>query len=888
MKQISFIIIMLFMTSILNCKTSENIKKPIKTDVSVTQSIPVNHIRIHHTREKGDYEKLVMWAWADTTWILTEWPKGKPWTGQDSTGVYWDVPVKEGTGKLGFLFVNGETGDKDGADKGVTYTKDSREFWCIQGTDNVTKEKLVPKTYINFEKPKDWTKASITYKINDGKETTLNMDEYRPNWFSTTPFIEVKKLSFYLSDGNKNKTVLYTITKPGSFWLKNGGKLSEKDLWIEPKEGIVFNSRDTKYKSPYGAVPVGTEVSYKFESLKGALTSANLVLEKQLIIGDRAIEYKEYKTLPMSKTSLDNKDWWEAKYKFDNENVYGYYFEIYIGNYKRILSGAGEIINVEHYKLPKTGGFAVKNSELPNEGQFIQTVYKKDFKTPDWAKDVVYYYIFPERFRNGDKSNDPKVGKDFFYDRKPIEFHENWNDEKPWVPGKNDGIPTDNEYCNDFYGGDLAGIIEKLDYLKELGINTIYTTPIFEAPSNHKYDTADYMKIDNNFGTLEEFKKLTSEAKKRGIRVILDASINHTGSDSVYMDRYGKYEGIGAFENEVIRKDSPYYDWYLFNENATNPDQKYNQWANPTLATLNPNSQSFREFAFRNENSVMKYWLKQGTAGWRMDVAPWKPDDFWKEWRTEIKKANPDALTVAETWWDSSKYFLGDMFDSTMNYIFRATLFEYAKGNYTAEKTNDILEMMRENYPEEAFYVLMNLMSTHDSARALWHFGYKERNDKSNYEKAVAKLKMSMLFQMTYPGSPAIFYGDEVGVTGGNDPFNRGPYPWEDMGGNPDMKLLEEVKGLLKIRNNNAILRRGTIEPIYADENVIVNFREYEGKKAIILVNNSDKEKTITIKVDEKLAGKYLDVLNNGDFEFTGNEVKITVKAHWGNVFITR
>jgi glycosidase len=165
--------------------------------------------------------------------------------------------------------------------------------------------------------------------------------------------------------------------------------------------------------------------------------------------------------------------------------------------------------------------------------------------------------------------------------------------------------------------------------------------PVFKAPSNHKYDTADYMQVDPHFGTLATFRKLVAEAAKRGIRLLLDASLNHCGSDSVYMDRYGKYPTLGAFENEKIRKDSPYYTWFEFKQGETNPDKMYEQWANPTLANL-AEVDGWKNFAYRNDNSITKYWMRQGAAGWRMDVTPWVSDGFWREWRTHLKRSFPE------------------------------------------------------------------------------------------------------------------------------------------------------------------------------------------------------------------------------------------------------
>jgi len=251
-------------------------------------------------------------------------------------------------------------------------------------------------------------------------------------------------------------------------------------------------------------------------------------------------------------------------------------------------------------------------------------------------------------------------------------------------------------------------------------------TPIFTASSNHKYDTADYFQIDPAFGDEDAFQRLCAEAAKRGIRILPDASLNHVGQDSLYFDRFGNYGGKGAFPNGRINKDSPYYSWFTFDETQKEPDKQYKGWVGISdLPELNKASPDFRRFAYGTPDSVMLHWLKRGAAGWRMDVAPWVPDDFWREWRAAVKAQDPQAITVAETWFDASKYFVGDMFDSTMNYIFRNSLLDYANGG-DARASYRNLEMMRENYPPQALHALMNLLSTHDTARSLHLFGYKD------------------------------------------------------------------------------------------------------------------------------------------------------------------
>ncbi len=608
---------------------------------------------------------------------------------------------------------------------------------------------------------------------------------------------------------------------------------------------LYFNSRDLACKSPFGAVTIGQSVTLHIYTGKGDVRKVNAVLTRQDMVGNSTMEkYQKYKTLPMSITGQTNgQDIWEVTFSIDKLGVYGYHFELFKTDEDAIvLADNQNQVKVPYVNIKGTGGEGritpLKKYKLP----YTLTVYQPDDKLAPWTANMIIYYIFPDRFKNGNKKNDPIPGKTLFYDQKTVEFHANWNDPKPWVPGKSDGNETDDkEYCNDFYGGDLEGVIQKLDYLKTLGVNVIYLNPIFFAPSNHKYDTADYKKIDPAFGDLAVFKKLVAEAKKRDIHIILDTSLNHSGSDSVYMDRYGKYPGLGAFEKEVIHTDSPYYDWYEFNPKATNPDQMYNQWANPTLANLKE-SDSYKKFAYKDSDSVTRYWLTQGAGGWRMDVTPWVSDDFWREWRNAIRIDNPEALTVSEVWFDASKYLVGDMFDTTMNYIFRQCVLDMARGK-SAETAMQGLEMIRENYPAPAFKRAMNLLSSHDLPRVLWEVGYKEYGQ-TDYAEFRARMLLAVSFQFTYPGAPTIYYGDEIGLTGGNDPFNRGPYPWKEDGGNyGDPSLLADFQKLAALRRSHPVFQEGELKLLYTDKNLVIIQRQDKQEKIVLVFNNSKQEK---------------------------------------------
>lgn len=651
--------------------------------------------------------------------------------------------------------------------------------------------------------------------------------------------------------------------------------------------GLRFDSRALAHKQPFGAVTAGSTISFAVGALPG-VGKLTLVVEKRRLEGNQEIlEYGAVARVAM----VNAGNTWTASHRFDDVAVYGYWFEAQIG--ERLFVLQNNLDSVFWTREKGSGGQASVAELYADQRQirrFRQTVYAPDFKVPDWAADAVYYYVFPERFRNGDRRNDPQPGK-ARYHQHTVELHQRWT-ERPFRPGSGDG--SDGIFNNDFFGGDLQGLIDKLDYIRELGANTIYMTPVFKAASNHKYDTADYRQIDPAFGSNALFTKLCQEAARRGIRVILDTSLNHTGSDSLYFNRYGNHGTRGAFNKGRVNAKSPYADWYSFDTTQSDPDKQYKGWVGVVdLPELNKASPALRNFAYRDQDSVMKLWLDRGAAGWRMDVAPWVPDDFWREWRSEIKAHRPDALTIAETWFDASKYFLGDMFDSTMNYIFRNTVLDYAAGGNAAALYRNI-ELTREAYPPQAFFALMNLLSTHDQARALHHFGWSDEHGNRNDSRAAAlakqRLKLALLFQMSFPGAPSVYYGDEVGVTGGDDPYNRATYPWADAGGEPDLVLLADFKRLIKLRHEHAVLRRGSLSaPLLADDHVIVLARRLGDQWAITATNNAAAPRRVTLSLPEGLApGVLLDALGGEPVQATAGGMTFEVPALFGRVLLRR
>lgn len=462
---------------------------------------------------------------------------------------------------------------------------------------------------------------------------------------------------------------------------------------------------------------------------------------------------------------------------------------------------------------------------------FQVTVYDPAFETPSFLHHGTIYQIFPDRFSRL-PSSVPK--------RKDIYLHEKW-DETPLLridPRSNDNMALD------FFGGSLNGISEKLPYLKDLGITVLYLNPIFQARSNHKYDTGDYSRIDPMFGTEEDFKNLCDKASSMNIRVILDGVFSHTGEDSVYFNKYVTYDSVGAYQST----DSPYFSWFTFTEY---PDSYKCWWNIPTLPEVRKDEPHYRSFIINPVNGIVPLWLKNGASGWRLDVADELPMDFLRELRRAVKRTKTDAALLGEVWEDASNkisydiprsYCLGDTLDSVMNYPLRDGIISFLTFKSSAHQLARLIRHQQEVYPTPFLYALMNLLGSHDRARIINELAGCEWGDLPREERADLHLTMEqyrmgserflkgMEILCALPGAPTLYYGDEAGLQGTADPYNRGTYPW----GREDIILQSEVRKLLQRRKNCPILQTGLLEATAMDDDTLLIHRWVEcGKDAI-------------------------------------------------------
>ncbi len=526
--------------------------------------------------------------------------------------------------------------------------------------------------------------------------------------------------------------------------------------------------------------------------------------------------------------------------------------------YELSLADAAVDIGLYFYRLKLTTAYGVifgyKNGgkikfESKHQGDYFQ-ISLSDFKykAPSKRADGIMYHIFVDRFNRGGRVKN----------KKGTVRVDDWSNGIPEYPAY-PGAPLKN---NTFYGGTIYGIIEKLDYIASLGTKLIYLSPIFDAASNHKYDTADYMKVDEMFGGDKALAMLIDEAKKRDIGIILDGVFNHTGSDSRYFNRYGNYDTVGAYQS----KESEFYSWYDF---QSHPNKYTCWWGIDILPRINPNIPACRNY-FIGEGGVIEKYARMGVDGFRLDVADELSDDFIAGIKARLNETNKESILYGEVWEDASNkiaydkrktYYLGSELDGVMNYPIRTGIIKYFTEGSTDALHYALTDIIN-NAPKRIRDMQMNLLGTHDTERIITVLGGESSRGRSNdylcrkrmtadeLSRARARLKMAYTVLATVPGIPVIFYGDEVGLQGYHDPFNRMPYPW----GKEDVELLEFYRLIGSLRTSSNIYSDGEFKLIELDPQRIV-FARYNKRKALITVINNSRE-DITVELSN--ASKFL------------------------------
>ena len=622
---------------------------------------------------------------------------------------------------------------------------------------------------------------------------------------------------------------------------------------------IRHDSRDIAYRKPFGAVSIGSEIYIAIDiadngtekTAKGDGSLARAQEDRPPALFEPRVRLMVWEGEALSPRYYDMTEdprvgrgsdllRYSATFRAPDKGVLLWYaFEIvngdesvYYGNNKRALGGIGEIYEAspECYQI---------------------TVYKPA-AVPKWYKDGIVYQIFPDRFcrDEGWKERTEAANERVNTRRSDIKRTavDDW-----YMPAYYGRDEEDNVIEWPFYGGSFKGIESKLDYLSSFGVKCIYLNPIFEAVSNHRYDTADYMHTDPALGTDEEFRSLCDAARKRGIRIMLDGVFSHTGLDSIY------------FENNK--------DWYKWDENE--PYGYKSWWGVKDLPEVDEDNESYREF-ITGKDGVVAHWLDMGASAWRLDVADELPDSFIEDVRHRVKASGPDNVLIGEVWEDASnkvsydeprRYLLGDELDGTMNYPLRDILLDYINYTVSSCEAGEKLESLRENYPEENFFSTLNLIGSHDRERILTMMAYEEDHD-----AAIRKVKLLAALSYALPGVPCIYYGDEAGLTGGADPENRSCYPW----GNENKDLLYHYRMLGLIYDRHPALADGGFEMLssvssggntWENDDVFAFTRSGRDKagsdETLLVIANRDYSDTyVDLKPYKDLNGAYaLDLL---------------------------
>ena len=610
---------------------------------------------------------------------------------------------------------------------------------------------------------------------------------------------------------------------------------------------FLYDSRNLEFKVPYGCVELGQTMRLNvYCDDKGAEVFL-------LLCPDGGEEDRIEMTLTGEAESYSI---FSAECDFSSVGLYFYRFCVQREGQETVYFGCDE-----HHQ---------SKGNVQNAWQVLCYEHKK--LPDDTFCGAIYYQIFPDRFyKEGECNVSDKL--------QPFWVHQNMEEVPQFRPDENGEIRN-----NDFFGGNLRGITAKLDYIASMGTEVLYLNPIFMAFSNHRYDTADYRRVDPMLGTEDDFKDMCMQAHKRGIRVILDGVFSHTGDDSVYFDRYHHF-GNGAASNP----DSPYRSWYRFSNYPTEYESWWGIRTLPCVEELNP---SYLEYIVTGKDSVVRHWLRLGADGFRLDVADELPDEFLTAFYHTVKEEKPGAVVLGEVWEDASnkisygvrrRYFYGNELDGVMNYVYRSAIVDFVMKRIAAEEFMEQILNLTENYPKTALDSSLNLLSTHDTGRILTLLAGRDGNQMSREERAVEHLSeteykkglqllsAAVFLMYTLPGSPCVYYGDEIGMQGYEDPFNRRYFAW----GREDETIHSCYKMLAFARKASKALRLGTMFRCAAQEGYVSFYREIDTERVLCVLNVAEKPICLSLIYQDVIAKQRLKI----------NDEKITLLPYGFGIF---
>ncbi|HMK31392.1 MAG TPA: alpha-amylase family glycosyl hydrolase [Terriglobales bacterium] len=697
------------------------------------------------------------------------------------------------------------------------------------------------------------------------------------------------------------------------------------------KAGFFHNTFDPFYRDQEGAVPENTQVTLRFRTLHasgiwGVRVRAYLFdtatgnttgpVDTDMPFDQNfTVNGTEYDTWIATLTMPSMPTVYYYKFKINRDQTNGFYSDDYLD---------------DNDNVHKDGSGAASDGEPFNSFQI--TVYDPNFQTPAWLQNASVYHLMPDRFRNGDQTNDycragSTTGCPLYYGSQQAFTYNQWNTQICDPRSNTSGCSG--EYSNQFYGGDLKGVQDELDYIQSLGLDTIYMNPIFSARSYHRYDTDNYLHIDPALGGDTAFAALSTELQRRGLQVILDGVFNHASSDGTYFDRYDRYDGTAPNIGACLSLASQWRTWFNFTDNnvpCTSAD--YVGWFGfDSLPTFNHTVGAVKDFFYRAPGNVTQHWFGQGASGWRFDVADDGnfPHAWWVDYRMYAKTYNSQGPLIGEIWPNASQWLAGDQMDAVMNYRFRKNITGFVRNaewhDDNNNGTNDIpgltpsqfdnaIRAVRDDYPPQATAAMLNLLDSHDVNRALYVM--TELGD-TGLTQAKQRLELAALFQFTYLGAPMVYYGDEVAINSPSlansangpigDPYTRPPYPWLDQAGDPsiygppDTSVQSYYTTLAHLRKQYSVLRNGSFVTLLTGDtqqantapNTYAYARVLNGSdSAIVAMNNGSSTNNASIPVNGVFTdGTQLqDAISGSTYSVSGGNVAVTLAARTGVVLL--